>query len=254
MVRTPSRRSCPTSSSSSRTRACASGDVNIGNVTKIEVQDWHALVTMRINGDVHLPANSTAKVGQTSLLGAMHIELAPPVDQAARGGAEGRFGDTAVGGQHLPHHRADAGVGVSPAQRRRHSASSRRSTRPSPKALAGSRERHAQPADPAGHLHRPAQRRRPTTSSPPPRSLELAGRGRSRRSDQTVDKAPAPTIPQALAVLADSRDQAGGRHRRTRQVQRHRRRRRSIRPRNRSSPICATSRPCSASWPMPALR
>jgi phospholipid/cholesterol/gamma-HCH transport system substrate-binding protein len=60
-------------------------DVNVGNVTKIEVQDWHALVTMRINKDVHLPANSTAKVGQTSLLGAMHIELAPPVDQAPEG-------------------------------------------------------------------------------------------------------------------------------------------------------------------------
>ena len=27
-------------------------DVNVGNVTKIEVQDWHALVTMRINDDV----------------------------------------------------------------------------------------------------------------------------------------------------------------------------------------------------------
>jgi phospholipid/cholesterol/gamma-HCH transport system substrate-binding protein len=60
-------------------------DVNVGNVTKIEVQDWHALVTMRINGDVHLPANSTAKVGQTSLLGSMHIELAPPIDQAPQG-------------------------------------------------------------------------------------------------------------------------------------------------------------------------
>jgi phospholipid/cholesterol/gamma-HCH transport system substrate-binding protein len=56
-------------------------DVNIGNVTKIEVQDWHALVTMRINGDVRLPANATAKIGQTSLLGSMHIELAPPNDQ-----------------------------------------------------------------------------------------------------------------------------------------------------------------------------
>ncbi len=53
-------------------------DVNVGNVTKIELQDWHALVTMRINGDVHLPANATAKLGQTSLLGSMHIELAPP--------------------------------------------------------------------------------------------------------------------------------------------------------------------------------
>jgi phospholipid/cholesterol/gamma-HCH transport system substrate-binding protein len=56
-------------------------DVNVGNVSKIEIQDWHALVTMRINGDVRLPANSTAKLGQTSLLGSMHIELAPPKDQ-----------------------------------------------------------------------------------------------------------------------------------------------------------------------------
>ena len=60
-------------------------DVNVGNVTKIEVQDWHALVTMRINRDVHLPANSTAKVGQTSLLGSMHIELAPPTDVPPQG-------------------------------------------------------------------------------------------------------------------------------------------------------------------------
>ncbi|OFJ51719.1 MCE family protein [Mycolicibacterium grossiae] len=60
-------------------------DVNVGNVTKIEVQDWHALVTMRIDGDVHLPANATAKVGQTSLLGSMHIELAPPTDVPPEG-------------------------------------------------------------------------------------------------------------------------------------------------------------------------
>jgi phospholipid/cholesterol/gamma-HCH transport system substrate-binding protein len=60
-------------------------DVNVGNVTKIEVQDWHALVTMRIDGNVHLPANATAKVGQTSLLGSMHIELAPPTDQPPQG-------------------------------------------------------------------------------------------------------------------------------------------------------------------------
>ena len=44
-------------------------DVNVGNVTKIEVQDWHALVTMRINGDVHLPANSTAKSGRPACFG-----------------------------------------------------------------------------------------------------------------------------------------------------------------------------------------
>ncbi len=63
-------------------------DVNVGNVTKIEVQDWRALVTMRIDGDVHLPANSTAKVGTTSLLGSMHIELAPPTGEPPRGELE----------------------------------------------------------------------------------------------------------------------------------------------------------------------
>jgi phospholipid/cholesterol/gamma-HCH transport system substrate-binding protein len=34
---------------------------------------------------VHLPANSTAKVAQTSLLGSQHIELAPPANQPAQG-------------------------------------------------------------------------------------------------------------------------------------------------------------------------
>ncbi|MFZ2175367.1 MAG: MCE family protein [Rhodococcus sp. (in: high G+C Gram-positive bacteria)] len=61
------------------------GDVTVGNVTKIERQDWHALVTMRLEGDVDLPANATAKVGQTSLLGSMHIELASPTEVAATG-------------------------------------------------------------------------------------------------------------------------------------------------------------------------
>src|ERR1700758_4416752 len=60
-------------------------DVNVGNVTKIEGQDWTALVTMPINGDARLPANSTAKLGQTSLLGSMHIELAPPKDETPVG-------------------------------------------------------------------------------------------------------------------------------------------------------------------------
>ncbi|MGE2723239.1 MCE family protein [Mycolicibacterium pulveris] len=61
------------------------GDVTVGNVTKIERQDWHALVTMSLNGDVQLPANATATVGQTSLLGSLHIELAPPTDAPPAG-------------------------------------------------------------------------------------------------------------------------------------------------------------------------
>jgi phospholipid/cholesterol/gamma-HCH transport system substrate-binding protein len=61
------------------------GDVTVGNVEKIERQGWHALLTMTINGDVNLPANTTAKVGQTSLLGSKHIELAPPKNVAPEG-------------------------------------------------------------------------------------------------------------------------------------------------------------------------
>ena len=61
------------------------GDVNVGTVTNIERQGWHALLTMRINGDVELPANATATVGQTSLLGSLHIELAPPTVVAPEG-------------------------------------------------------------------------------------------------------------------------------------------------------------------------
>jgi phospholipid/cholesterol/gamma-HCH transport system substrate-binding protein len=60
-------------------------DVTVGNVTKIERQGWHALVTMRLNGEVNLPANATAKIGQTSLLGSLHIELAPPTGITPRG-------------------------------------------------------------------------------------------------------------------------------------------------------------------------
>lgn len=61
------------------------GDVNVGTVTKIERQDWHALLTIRLNSDVTLPTNATAKIGQTSLLGSLHVELAPPTDAPAKG-------------------------------------------------------------------------------------------------------------------------------------------------------------------------
>jgi phospholipid/cholesterol/gamma-HCH transport system substrate-binding protein len=61
------------------------GDVNVGTVKKIERQGWHALVTMELNADVELPANATAKLGQTSLLGSEHIELAPPTDAPPEG-------------------------------------------------------------------------------------------------------------------------------------------------------------------------
>ena len=61
------------------------GDVTVGNVTRIERQGWHALLTIRLDGDVDLPANATATIGQTSLLGSLHIELAPPTGVPPRG-------------------------------------------------------------------------------------------------------------------------------------------------------------------------
>lgn len=60
-------------------------DANIGTVTDIELRGWHALVTMTVNGDVDLPANATATIGQTSLLGSVHVELAAPTDTAPQG-------------------------------------------------------------------------------------------------------------------------------------------------------------------------
>lgn len=61
------------------------GDVMVGTITRIEPQDWHALVTMRLSGDVDLPANATATLGQTTLLGSMHVELAAPTNEPAAG-------------------------------------------------------------------------------------------------------------------------------------------------------------------------
>jgi phospholipid/cholesterol/gamma-HCH transport system substrate-binding protein len=61
------------------------GDVNVGTVTKIEREGWHALLTMELNGDVDLPANATATIGQTSLLGSLHVELAAPTGVAPEG-------------------------------------------------------------------------------------------------------------------------------------------------------------------------
>jgi phospholipid/cholesterol/gamma-HCH transport system substrate-binding protein len=60
-------------------------DANVGTVTKIEREGWHALVSMRLNADVDLPANATATLGQTSLLGSLHIELADPTKEVPQG-------------------------------------------------------------------------------------------------------------------------------------------------------------------------
>ncbi|OPX10283.1 virulence factor Mce family protein [Mycobacterium sp. AT1] len=60
-------------------------DVTVGHVSKIELQNGHALVSMRLNEDVNLPANATAKIGMTTIFGSLHIELAPPTDEPPQG-------------------------------------------------------------------------------------------------------------------------------------------------------------------------
>jgi len=53
-------------------------DVNVGTVTAIKLVNWVATLTLDVDPNLKLPKNATAKVGQTSLLGSQHVELAAP--------------------------------------------------------------------------------------------------------------------------------------------------------------------------------
>lgn len=53
-------------------------DVYVGRVRSITIKNWVAVVTLELQNGVRLPRNATAKIGQTSLLGTQHVELAPP--------------------------------------------------------------------------------------------------------------------------------------------------------------------------------
>jgi phospholipid/cholesterol/gamma-HCH transport system substrate-binding protein len=65
-------------------------DVTVGSVSGISAEQradgsFYAAVKLALNKDVVLPANATATIAQTSLLGSMHIDLAPPKDKPATG-------------------------------------------------------------------------------------------------------------------------------------------------------------------------
>lgn len=65
-------------------------DVTVGSVSGIDAVQrpdgsFYAAVKLALDRNVVLPANSTAKVAQTSLLGSQHVELAPPKNQPAAG-------------------------------------------------------------------------------------------------------------------------------------------------------------------------
>jgi virulence factor Mce-like protein len=75
-------------------------DVVVGSVRKMTFANWHIDVDVSVRPDVVVPANAVASVGQTSLLGSMHVALDPPLGQSPRGrlqpGATIGVGDTAT--------------------------------------------------------------------------------------------------------------------------------------------------------------
>jgi phospholipid/cholesterol/gamma-HCH transport system substrate-binding protein len=77
-------------------------DVTVGSVSGIDVvqrpdSTIYAQVQLSLDGSVDLPANVTARIAQTSLLGSQHVELASPVAEAPHG----RLGN----GSHIPRNR-----------------------------------------------------------------------------------------------------------------------------------------------------
>ncbi|MFD0573564.1 MCE family protein [Kitasatospora gansuensis] len=66
--------------------------VAVGRVTGIEFSpdDWTAVVTLRLNGNVRLPANSYAQLAQSGLLGEKYVRLsAPPATEPQGALADG---------------------------------------------------------------------------------------------------------------------------------------------------------------------
>jgi phospholipid/cholesterol/gamma-HCH transport system substrate-binding protein len=60
-------------------------DVVVGSVGKMTLNGWHVKLDVSLKPDVIVPANAVATVGQTSLLGSMHVALDPPPGQAPTG-------------------------------------------------------------------------------------------------------------------------------------------------------------------------
>lgn len=60
-------------------------DVVVGSVGPMTVRGWHADVEISVKREAVIPANAVASVGQTSLLGSMHLELNPPLGEKPSG-------------------------------------------------------------------------------------------------------------------------------------------------------------------------
>jgi phospholipid/cholesterol/gamma-HCH transport system substrate-binding protein len=53
-------------------------DVFVGSIRAINLKNWVATLTLGVDKSVKLPKNALAKIGQTSLLGSQHVQLAAP--------------------------------------------------------------------------------------------------------------------------------------------------------------------------------
>ncbi len=60
-------------------------DVTVGRVEDIEVEGYHAQVTLKLRDSVKLPDNAVARIRQTSLLGEKFVSLSPPTSDPAPG-------------------------------------------------------------------------------------------------------------------------------------------------------------------------
>jgi phospholipid/cholesterol/gamma-HCH transport system substrate-binding protein len=60
-------------------------DVVVGSVGGMTLHDWHVDLELSVKPGVVVPANAVATVGQTSLLGSMHVALDPPPGEQPSG-------------------------------------------------------------------------------------------------------------------------------------------------------------------------
>jgi phospholipid/cholesterol/gamma-HCH transport system substrate-binding protein len=63
-------------------------DVVIGDVDKVSLHHFTAVVTVSIKNSVHFPANAVASLQQTSLLGEKYVAIGPPTTEPPQGRLE----------------------------------------------------------------------------------------------------------------------------------------------------------------------
>ena len=60
-------------------------DATVGHVKRVSLQNRHAVVVCQLLESVHLPANAVARISQTSLLGEKFVEIHAPTAEPATG-------------------------------------------------------------------------------------------------------------------------------------------------------------------------